>query len=487
MESLLIKTLRKVKSYKILICFSLLLFCLLLSLAVILPLSFDDAVFMKTAKNLSKSGLYAYDSLFDPIVTTGFPVILPTAIVYRVLPNNIIGARIVSVTYFMLLMALVYRVTRQYGFTKKDSFKVLILTIFICLFTIPNFIITSLGLYGEVPAVGFFLSSLIFLKAYLKTKQFQFLLLCGMFVGLAFSTKYIMFFAFPAVIVALVFANLKAGKKTLTISLLILLIGIIVPEAVFRLYHYLTVGEARFMEDLKQLSLYYQNLNSLTNLERPTNSIFFDHLLSLKEQGISPLAPITYFFFACASLVYSIRHRKHTLTAMVIFVILIYFRWLFFTHNTLMRHLFTGMFVFNVIFSAFIISYGKNILEGRNKAKLITIITFLIAIFMTQASLRVFLNYNVKIHVYRKMSQEQKRIADFIRSQNNADFYHLPWYLAPEYSLLADKSFKTYFPTSKPDTLKNNFLILTPKALKLRTCYPNKIVFSSYNFLICKL
>ena len=144
MESLLIKTLRKVKSYKILICFSLLLFCLLLSLAVILPLSFDDAVFMKTAKNLSKSGLYAYDSLFDPIVTTGFPVILPTAIVYRVLPNDIIGARIVSVTYFMILMTIVYGITRQYGFTKKDSFKVLILTIFICLFTIPNFIITSL-------------------------------------------------------------------------------------------------------------------------------------------------------------------------------------------------------------------------------------------------------------------------------------------------------------------------------------------------------
>lgn len=481
-----VKILKKINKHKFLVCFYFLLFCLFLFISSVLPLSFDDAVFIDTAKNLSQHGLYSYQFLFNPIVTTGFPVIIPTSILYIAFPFDIIGARIIAVLYFLFFITSVYLITHQHGFGKQNSIKVTILTITLCLFTIPNFIITSLRLYGEIPALAFLLLSLIFFLSFLKKKQLYALLLCGLFAGLSFSTKYIMIFAFPSILIAFISSHINANKKQLAANLFILVFGMIIPESIFRLYHLMTVGPARFLEDIKNLFLYYQNLNLLTHLESTSGNILYDHLFSLKVFGISPLAPIAFFIFAGISFIYSIRSKKYALQAMIIFGILIYLRWLFLTQNTLIRHLLPSLVVVNMLLSAFIIAISEKIDQKRSKILVIALIC-LVGIAVIQSSAKVFLDYNIKIHVYKKMSQEQNRIANFISTQENAVFYHLLGHSVPEYALLTGKKFKPYQPKAKLNIQKNNFLVLTPKALKKTDCNDNKIVFSSYSFFICKL
>ncbi len=244
-----------------------------------------------------------------------------------------------------------------------------------------------------------------------------------------------------------------------------------------------------FLISIHSLSInyiYYQNLNRLTNLEASSGNIINDHLLSLREFGISFYAPTAFFFFTGISLIYALKKKKYAFLVMLIFAILTYCRWLFFTHNTLIRHLFPTMVIFIFLFSTFFVEVGAKIFRKRSK-KLLILFIILTIIAITQSSITILTRYNIKINVYQKMSKEQYRIVDFINSQENAVFYHLPWYSAPEYSLLSGKTFEQYLPSTKLDKNKKNFLILTPKALTKRECYPDKIAFYSYKFLICRL
>ena len=486
MQDLLYPTLKVFKKHKLLIFFYFILFILLLSIALVLPFSFDDAVFMKTARNLATYGIYSYAFPFDPIVTTGFPVIIPVSILYLIYPFNLLAGRIVPVLYFLLFVTVINILAQKLGFTKKESIIISLLTILICLFTIPNFIITSLGVYGEIPALAFFLLSIICFLLFLKEKSVRLIFLCGLFAGLSFSTKYIMLFVLPSILLVFIFASFKADKKKLIVFVTTLLLGMTIPELFFRLYHLTTVGYERFFEDIKNSFIYYQNLNNLSNLEASSGNIITDHLLSLREFGIRAYAPAAFFFFTGISLINAFKKKKYAFLVMLIFAILMYSRWLFFTHNTLLRHLLPGMVVFNFILATFFVDAGGRILTRRRKNLLLLFISLTI-ITVSQSSITIFLRYNIKINVYEKMSKDQYTIANFINSQDNAVFYHLPWYSAPEYSLLSGKTFQQYLPSTKLDKNKNNFLILTPKALTKRECYPDKIAFYSYKFLICKL
>lgn len=464
-----------------------LLFGTLLYVSSLLPLTFDDSVFMATAKNVSQ-GNYSYRNIpFDPSVTTGFPVIIPTAIVYKLLSVGVIQARVISVFYVLCFLGTVYFLSTKLGITRIKAFFVTFLTIILCLFTIPNVVLFSLTLYGDIPALFFYLLAHIVLIDYFKSRKLKLLFLTGLLAGLAFSTKYIMGVGLLGILTIFLIHELKTKKMKLLLSLCIILLGMVLPELLYRAYHLFTVGIEQFIKDLNYVFFTYHAIDHAYKLP-PTSNTLINHLIELKKFNFHSSFLLLVPFSAFLSLPYFIRSKKYIFISMIIFAASIYLWWAFISRNLALKHLSIATIVFNILLSLYIIVLASSLIKQRLK-RLSVIILFglVVGIAVFQTSISVFFNYNIPFKSYIAMRSEQNRVLEFVEGHPHATFYYIMSYSTPDLAFLSSKYFEHYESSTQINKGRKNFLILSRGALKVRSCFPNPTVIRTYNFSICNL
>ncbi len=188
----------------LLLLVGLILFLALYNLETYPSVWFDEGIHLQVPKNLVLSGQYAVREngelrSFDPSVSTGPPLLLPVALVFRLLGIGLWQARLVTVIYLLLATAAFYGLARHL-FGLKVALLALVMVI-----ASPGAEFISLGrqVMGELPALFFFLmGTLLWLRATQRSRR-SLLLLVGLAFGLAMITKNIYAVILPVALILL--------------------------------------------------------------------------------------------------------------------------------------------------------------------------------------------------------------------------------------------------------------------------------------------
>ncbi len=123
---------------------------------------YDEGAFLKVAKNLVLNGVYAdYSSegnrYLGPVVSTGPTVLLPIAAIFKLVGVTVVGARLLMVVYSLLLLWLLYRLSRRVG----TSVGIAVLTVILVVVSPGvNFQFYGRVVLGEVAGIVFWIAGL---------------------------------------------------------------------------------------------------------------------------------------------------------------------------------------------------------------------------------------------------------------------------------------------------------------------------------------
>ncbi len=180
---------------------------------------FDDGYNATVAANFARYGEYKVsypkDITFYNIITTGSPMLLPAAILYKIFGISEITTGIVPLVYSSLSLVLVFVLLCNCWGNVKGRYAVSALLTLTFFFSKSWLDYVAKFLQGEAASAFFLLLALLFLQLFYTGKKRLFLFLAGFFVPPAFLTKTAMIF-FVVVFSGLIFLDgffLKQIKK----------------------------------------------------------------------------------------------------------------------------------------------------------------------------------------------------------------------------------------------------------------------------------
>jgi hypothetical protein len=159
--------------------------------------SFDGAMNLQVPQSLATTGKYSttYDAVDELILQTGPPLLLPIALAFRLFGISNWTAQLPNAIYLVGTCALLMLYASRLGgiFAAAAALLLVLAT--------PNLFDLGLRVYGEIPALFFFLAALLLFDAWeLPHEGRTTALLMGVCLGLAVLTKTVMFIAFAAVV-----------------------------------------------------------------------------------------------------------------------------------------------------------------------------------------------------------------------------------------------------------------------------------------------
>jgi len=193
-------------------------------------ISFDGGLNAQAARMLAEHGRYAtyYNGYrdFDLHVTTGPTVILPTALVFKLAGVTIITAQLPNLLYFILLFILASHFAFRHAGLVGAFLSILLLL------ATPGLLDKGFRLYGELPAVVFFLAGLLLLDRLPTEAHSSAAFVAGACFGLSFLTKFIMLIPLVPVPLVLVFGRNSSPRNRLR-TFLPLAAGFTIPVMLF--------------------------------------------------------------------------------------------------------------------------------------------------------------------------------------------------------------------------------------------------------------
>ena len=164
-------------------------------------ISFDGALNAQVAANLLKSGRYGigYPEIqdFDHRIQTGPTVVLPVALSFKLFGVGSAAAQFPNLLYFVaFLMLVVYYAFRHAGPAGA-------LLAFLLVLQTPGLAGIALGIYGEIPALVFFLTALLLLDRFENSANLGSAAASGFFLGLSVLTKIVMLIPVSSVLLVI--------------------------------------------------------------------------------------------------------------------------------------------------------------------------------------------------------------------------------------------------------------------------------------------
>lgn len=220
-----------------------------ISVSLTTRFTFDGAMNVQVAQNLVNHHKYAtsYDGLhlFDPRVQTGITVTLPVAIFFKIFGESFESGLSINAIYLILLLfSLIYYL--KYCLRSNNYFVLLAILVFL---GTPKLFSLGFGLLGEIPALFYFLISIIFLHKFYGTSKAVFVFYSGIFVALSYLTKTVMLISIPAILFVMVLDNIGSIRSQRRINLTpiaLFIVGFFTPLFIFELYKFHSLGPAAY-------------------------------------------------------------------------------------------------------------------------------------------------------------------------------------------------------------------------------------------------
>ena len=238
-------TLSSYNSEKIyrLVFFFLLIGILLIECIYGMP-SFDGAMNLQVAVNLSKNGIYAGNypiyTLFDEKIQTGIPVLLPIAVLIKLFGQSFAVTLVVNAAYILLLLVVVGQIFKTADLPNKIFYVSAVIII-----NTPVFFEYGMGVYGEIPTLALFLSSVLNLLNYEKTLKRKYILYAGILMGLAYLTKTVILIGLAGY--GVVFLSKLIRKEIKCKLILWWILGFLIPVIVFEAYKFILLGAQEYI------------------------------------------------------------------------------------------------------------------------------------------------------------------------------------------------------------------------------------------------
>lgn len=330
---------------------------------VVMPLWEDEAFNLTVPRNLLAGLGYASDGTlsgstvmpFDVRISTGPVVLLPIAAIWATGVDMVIGARLVPVAYWIVLLAGVWllgrRIAGRWGALAAAA------TAFAFNTTArPSPIQGPADVLGEIAAAALIVWALV-----LMSRRAPRLWLVGLLVGLAVQAKLIALLALPAFVVALWVLTPGTGWPRFVVLLrrsVVPLMCVALPTLVFEVAALFTLGVDGFVEHLRQLRAF---LLSSGQTGEPTT--IAQKLAVFAQSWFGPtwlvLAVVAVFVVACSVVMFPWRRGRDTVlwalaggSAAGLFVFIAW--WAQASQTPLwVRHPAVGVFAFAPLLAAF--------------------------------------------------------------------------------------------------------------------------------------
>lgn len=214
-----------------------------ISVAITDAFSFDGAMNVQVAQNLAYNLNYAtsFNGIeeFNPNIQTGITVLLPVAILFKLFGESFVSGLMVNAIYMIaLLLAIVYYI--KYCL-QANSYIVLLIVLII--YGTPLIFEDGFGLVGEIPALFYFILSLILLHKYYLTSNIVELVYSGICIGLGYLTKTVILISLPAFIAVATYDYLTNNNKLHCLwKYVCFAIGIAAPALLFEIFKLSTLG-----------------------------------------------------------------------------------------------------------------------------------------------------------------------------------------------------------------------------------------------------
>ena len=217
-----------------------------------LPLEYDEAFNMTVVKNLGDHFLYATNGatsipaqtkLFDPFITTGPTLLVPTALVWFVTQGFITAVRLVPFAFFLAYLIAVWKIPagRWNGWTRIMSVAAPLAIVMPTRFEHAAFVPTRL--VGETTAACLLLWGL---QLTVKDRWF----IGGLLWGFAVQTKYVIVIPLVSSLVVLLAAFLLLDRRVSLKRVGLLGSGILLPSLIFESIRAFVLGLQKYVDSL---------------------------------------------------------------------------------------------------------------------------------------------------------------------------------------------------------------------------------------------
>lgn len=456
--------------------FSILLFASLFTFPHLTKYPFpepDEIHHLTVARNLAQYGHYASGSpqkgfiYFDPYDSVGPSVILPVALSFRMTGISLPAARRVSGVYFLLLIIAAY-----FLILPVEGNIAAFCGVFLMIGALDS-IYLSRSLYGEVPGLFFIFCSLLSWRKGLCTHQytsFFFLLLAGIFFGLALLSKMILLlFLWP-----LLGALLEDRFTKRRIRILHIMLPGIASSIVFLIWwgiqHALSPGTLSSTGAI--LPLYRSFL--LFGLHPLPKTVGW-----LAQHPVSSILGIIVTLWAGG---YLIKHRysPEFITVILIIPFMVYW-WCFFTTGSFHRYLWYAGALIGLFSGCFILQLMKSLkIKTFSTPRQIIYALLCIVLFIPPAS-RL---YEQVERVYGSSeTKDLYGLVSFVRTlPSDVNITTTWWPLVKSLDFFTNRPIYRY----KEKDIEKEIIILGPHQRELSSELPYKIIYENPSYTVLR-
>jgi len=207
--------------------------------------SFDGGLNGQVAVNLLERGRYGIgqDEIrdFDHRLQTGPTVVLPTALSFWLFGVDNDTAKFTNLVYFVLFFVAVALFATRHGGPASALVAILLLA------QTPRVGPLGLGLYGEIPALVFFIGGLLLVDKLEADPTIRTALGVGLLLGLSILTKIVMLIPVFSVLLVILFASITRRPIRLR-HWTCMVAGLAVPIAAFEAVKLFVLGPAVWVE-----------------------------------------------------------------------------------------------------------------------------------------------------------------------------------------------------------------------------------------------
>ena len=489
------------KLWNILLLLALLAFgAKCVSIALTTPFSFDGSQTAQVARSLAENGSYTttYDRPieFDPIISTGLPVILPVALSFKLFGSTFSAGLMLNALYAWLFAAAaawyLLRSLRLHPFYALLALGLLAVT--------PQMGIWAFGLYGEMPMLFYLMLTAILLQRFETHRTRRTLFWAGLCLGLAGLTKMVALIALPAVAAALAYtrfwnrersAGESNGFKGFFLDLLVFALGLLLPFAAYELYQILVLGVDAYLLRLSQRVSFVlshpsllENQNSLNNLIRKLFSHFrrLSTYIGMKTRIAALLMLVvmvalglhlTVIFSGVNRVLGNNRNRSAVNASglfLVILTLALFGWWLLLTGHPWERYIFPGIVLLNILLVSALGLVCKG--EYTSPGNLVGFRTGLLHLFLMISVILFTAAWGVQSFrqgTYKISFQDTEEKTGYLRAAafiqglpEDARVFGYGWWQAPVLSFAADTQFYDFYAHPEllaPGKLKDTFLV----------------------------
>jgi hypothetical protein len=225
------------------------------------PLGSDEAVNLQVPLNLALGNGYQTwfggPHPFDHRITTGPTVLLPAALVLRVMPPTAIAGRAVMVLFFAAFLVTLYAFSRQLVPRRYRAFFALSLCFVAVL---PTFIALSATVMGEIPSLSFYLLALV--VAARRDASLRGCAVAGLCFGLGALTKLTVAMCLPILLLTLGARLIHRGFRALAGGLSLCGLSATMPLLVWQAWKAGALGVPRYRAALRKTIWFIQSHGS---------------------------------------------------------------------------------------------------------------------------------------------------------------------------------------------------------------------------------